>query len=126
MALQLRQTNPAQFDIYEDSAGALQARHGTDELSAHGDTVVIWTDDDALEVRFTAPSGWTLGGTHEDEDGDPVAWTREGSSCVVRFADATTDPVEVTLEGQAQGSSETKTKKVHVHAKPKGALPDGG
>ena len=126
MPLELDQINPAQLDIYVDAAGELQARHGEHELSEHGDTVVIRTDDRSLEVRICPPAGWRLGASHEDEDGDPVSWDQGETGPRRVFADATTDPLTVTLSGQAEGSSETKTKKVHVHAKPKGALPDRG
>ena len=125
MTLEILDQNPVNLDFYLDAANELRARWGTQELSEHGYSVLTRSDDHAIRVNLQAPSGWSLGASHENDDGELVHWSAGESDVWFEFVKPTTDALSVDVIAMSGGTAaEEKPRKVHIDAKPGGALPD--
>lgn len=117
MSLEIKDKAAVSLAGYFDDQRQLQFRYGEEELSPHGDSVVVYSDD-AVRVTLESPAGATIRATHE-QGRETVTWTPAQGGVVHTFATGMTDPAEVEAEAEP-----SPPKGVFVHIKPTGGLPD--
>ncbi len=116
-----------------DGSSELQLVHDQGSLADNSQTLHAEHEDlhnSSATVRIklvdfvSGGNDWQLTATHEDENGDPVTWTRETDHVHQDFG-AMTDELEVTVTATEDGSSgPPKTRKIWIKTMPKGAQPD--
>lgn len=116
-----------------DGSSELQLIHDQDSLVDHSQTLHAKHEDlrissETVRIKLvdfvSGGNDWQMTATHEDENGDPVTWTRETNHAFQDFG-AMTDALEIAVTATENGSSgPPKTRKIWIKTMPKSGLPD--
>lgn len=116
LILEIQNEDPITLRGYIDATGAFQLAHTHGTLPDHSQTLhAAHERSSSITIELHDFDGWRLSADHDEP------WTR-GQDCVYHaFAEAMTEPLEVTVT--ASNGGQAQTRNIYIKTKPMGSLP---